>query len=382
MTSLLGISLLIVPLAYYALYTLTIKGLSKRKTDKIDFNPSFAPCVSVIIPTYNEVKTIEKRIRNFEDLEYPTGKIEVLFVDGASTDGTPELIDRLKNQGRSYIHLVRQPSRQGYNSAIYEGINQAKSDIVITSEVGAMFHPRAITSVVRHLAQPSIGVATGKSVLSNPSESLATRLEAAYRETHDEIRYAESVIDSTPDMKGELLAFRKEIGLRLRPGETISESGSFDMCLSYMARMLGLRAIFDPEAVFYEYTPVSMRDRMTVQIRRGASFTGALWNFRSVIFNRKLGYFGLLIAPSRFMMLIVLPWVLLSSAFVLLIESLSQPLIGGGVLALALVGLLYKRTRYTLLSFILSQIVLAIATFRLLLRRHTQIINTLPTARR
>jgi hypothetical protein len=245
-----------------------------------------------------------------------------------------------------------------------------------------MFHPKAITSVVRHLAQPSIGVATGKSVLYNPTESLATRLEAAYREAHDEIRYAESVIDSTPDMKGELLAFRKKIGLRLRPGETLSEIASFDMCLSYMARTLGLRAIFDPEAVFYEYTPASMRDRMTLLIRRGASFTGALWNFRSVIFNRKLGYFGLLIAPSRLMILIVLPWVLLTGALVLLVESISQPLPGVGILALALVGLLYKKTRYTLLSFILSQIMLVIATLRLLMGRHTQIINTLPTARR
>ncbi len=56
------------------------------------------------------------------ELEYPKDRFEAIFVDGASTDGTPEAIDRLKEGGRPFIRLIRQPTRQGYNAAIYEGI--------------------------------------------------------------------------------------------------------------------------------------------------------------------------------------------------------------------------------------------------------------------
>jgi cellulose synthase/poly-beta-1,6-N-acetylglucosamine synthase-like glycosyltransferase len=372
--------LIAIPLSYYALYSFAVKKKSQRASLGPDDN--FAPYVSIIIPTYNEIKTIERRVKNLDGIRYPAGSFEAIFVDGASTDGTPDLIEELGAKGRPFLRVVRQPSRQGYNSAIYEGICQAKSDIVVTGEASSFFHPSAVSAVVRHLAASSIGVATGKSELYNPDESLATRLEAAYRTSHDQLRFAESKIDSTPDMKGELLAFRKELGLRLKPRETLPDNASFDMSISYMSRSLGFRAIFDPEAVFYEYAPTNLKERFIVQIRRGTAFTGALWNFRSMIFNPKFGSFGLLIAPSRFLMLIAFPWMLLSAPFVLLFESLSNPYLGLLVCALTGMGLVYRRTRYVIVSFALSQLVLAAATLRLLFRRHTQFIDAVPTARR
>lgn len=385
MPPVIGIILLIVPLAFYVFYTLSIRTLYRKKkliSELIADHADVAPFVSVVIPTYNEVKMIGKRTENFDGLEYPRDRFEVIFVDGASNDGTPELIERLRAEGRPYIRLVRQPSRKGYNSAVYEGVSQARADIVVVGEVGGIWHPKGLLSAVSHFAQPSIAVVTGKSVIYNPDESLATRLEAAYRDAHDVLRYAESVIDTTPDMKGELLAFRKEIGLRLRPGETLPDSTSFDMAISYVARSLGSRATFDPNAVFFEYAPLTIIERMRVQIRRGTTFAGAVWAFRSMILNPKFGYFGLLIAPSRLLMLLVFPWLLLIASVVLAIDSLSNPWPAVILLALAGVALLYRRTRYTFLAFVLSQIVLVIASLRLALRRHTQMINTVPTTRR
>ena len=327
---------------------------------------------------------IEKRVENLGDLEYPANRFEVIFVDGASSDGTAQTIDKL-SADRPFIRLLRQPSREGYNSAIYEGVCQAKSDIIITAGAGELFHPRAIASVVRHLSDGTIGAATGKAVFYNPDESLATRLEAAYRKINDQLRITESRIDSTVDMKGELLAFRKEIGLKLRPGVYLPESASFDTSVAYVARLLGFRAIFDPAAIFYEYAPRHMRERIMVQIRRGTAFTGTLWNFRSMILNPRFGYFGLAILPSRFLMLVVFPWMLLAAPFALLYEMLLQPPLviqAAIVLGATCILLLGRKTRDLLLSFGLSQIVLVIVTLRLLLGTHTQIINTVPTTRR
>jgi len=364
------------------LYALLIRLLSKSKSLTPESDLKDTPFLSFVVPTYNEKRTIERRVRNFDELDYPSDKFEVIFVDGASTDGTQALIDNLALDGRPYIRLVRQSSRQGYNAAVYDGICKAKSNIVVTAEAGSFFEPRAIIKVIRDLRQPSVGVVTGKSVLYNPKESLATRLEESYRNAHDIIRLAESRIDSTPDMKGELLAFRKEIGLRLVPGKTLPGNAFFDMSVSYMARAMDFRAIFEPAAVFYEYAPTSIRERIAVQIRRGTSFTGALWNFRCMVLNPSFGYFGMVIVPSRFLLLIAFPWMLLCAPFIILWESMSNPFPAFIVLGLAVVALLFSKSRYSVLAFALSQIVLVMASLRLLLRRHTQLIQTVPTARR
>lgn len=382
MLGLIATLLLAIPIAFYALYSIALKALSKAPKTNYALDPKFLPNVSVVIPTYNEIDVIEKRVKNFDTIDYPAGRFEVIFVDGASTDGTPELIERLVAEGRSFINVVRQPTRRGFNSAAYEGICNAKHDVVVLGEAGTFFHSKGMVSVVRHMADSTIGVVSGKSVLYNPDESLATRLEAAYREAHDAMRLAESRIDSTPDMKGELMAFRKDIGLKLKPGERLPESAAFDTFISYFVRSLGMKSVFDPEAIFYEYAPTGMRERMNAQIRRAWAFVGPRWHFRSMILNRKFGYFGMLIAPAHFLMLIVFPWMLLAAAIVLLWYSLSAPVLGLVVLLLAGVALLHPRTRYLVLSFALSQIVLAIATLRLLFRRYSQVIARMPTTRK
>jgi cellulose synthase/poly-beta-1,6-N-acetylglucosamine synthase-like glycosyltransferase len=375
--------LILVPFLFYVLWGLIVRVSSAARPGSAP-EQAFTPLVSVVIPTFNELKMIEKRVRNFDDLEYPAGHLEVIFVDGASTDGTLQIIDRLRVD-RPFIRVIQQGSRRGYNSAIYEGISQAKYDIIVTGDAGSLFHPKAISSVVRHLADPSIGAVTGKAVFYNPDESLATRLEAAYRSANDQLRIAESNIDSTVDMKGELLAFRKEIGLRLRPRENLPDTAAFDTSIVYMSRSLGFRAVFDPEAIFYEYAPTTVRERMQVQMTRGTTFVGALWSFRSMILNRKFGSFGLVILPSRFLMLIVFPWMLLAAPFVMLWESLIQPSVGAialSLLGLIIVLLLHPKTRSMLLSFAMSQFILVIVSLRLLLARHPHIIKTAQTTRR
>lgn len=49
---------------------------------------------SVIIPVYNEERYIENCILSLLRQDYPKEKIELMFVDGNSTDGTKSIIDK------------------------------------------------------------------------------------------------------------------------------------------------------------------------------------------------------------------------------------------------------------------------------------------------
>jgi cellulose synthase/poly-beta-1,6-N-acetylglucosamine synthase-like glycosyltransferase len=380
----IGIILIVVPFIFYLLLAFTVRALCASRPSSSQ-DRIFTPFISVVIPTYNEVKMIEKRVKNLENLEYPANHLEAIFVDGASSDGTPQIIERLRTN-RPFIHLIQQSSRQGYNSAIYEGICQASFDIVVISDAGSLFHPKAISSVVKHLSDPSIGAATGRPTYYNPDETLATRLFTISRGPNEQLRIAESKIDSTIDVNGELLAFRKEIGLKLQPRVTLPDNATFDTAVAYTARSLGLRVIFEPDAVAYGYAPTAIREYLTVQIRHGTIFAGTLWRFRSMILNPAFGYFGLVILPSRFLVLFVFPWMLLAAPFVLLWESLLDPITGTiatGIVGLATCLILFApKIRRMLLYFGLSQILNVIANLRLLLGRQTQIIHTAPSTRK
>jgi len=65
------------------------------------------PSVSLIVPVYNEAQIIDKKLKNIEELIYPEGKFEAIFVDGCSTDETCNLIMDYSLKSKKSIRLIR-----------------------------------------------------------------------------------------------------------------------------------------------------------------------------------------------------------------------------------------------------------------------------------
>jgi biofilm PGA synthesis N-glycosyltransferase PgaC len=76
------------PIAYY-LY-LRVVWLGRPWGVRRDH--SFKPRVTVIVPTYNEARLIESKLEDIARQDYPRGRLEVIVVDSASTDGTVEAV--------------------------------------------------------------------------------------------------------------------------------------------------------------------------------------------------------------------------------------------------------------------------------------------------
>ena len=89
---LIGLALALVhftiPLAYY----LYLERRYLHKPWNLRLDPGYRPKVTVVVPTYNEAELIEGKLDNIAEQEYPRDKLEVIVVDSASTDGTPEKV--------------------------------------------------------------------------------------------------------------------------------------------------------------------------------------------------------------------------------------------------------------------------------------------------
>src|SRR5262245_36033225 len=70
--------------------------------------PRAWPRVDGIVPVRNEAQWIESKLRNLAELRYPAESLRVFVVDGASTDGTPDIVAALVARDRR-VSLVRFP---------------------------------------------------------------------------------------------------------------------------------------------------------------------------------------------------------------------------------------------------------------------------------
>jgi succinoglycan biosynthesis protein ExoA len=98
-------------------------------------SPAYAasPSVSVLLPIYNEAKYIERCLDAILAQDYPLDELEILVIDGRSTDNTRDLVRDIQQQRDNLvprIHLLDNPNQlQAYGLNI--GVGAAKGDVLV-----------------------------------------------------------------------------------------------------------------------------------------------------------------------------------------------------------------------------------------------------------
>ena len=107
------------------------------------------PFVSIIIPCYNEKDYIKQCLDSVVAGDYPLDRMEVLVVDGGSTDQTRDILADYSSEN-PIVRMVDNPHRLKPH-ALNIGIRNAKGDIVIRMDAHALYDKHYVSRSVRYL---------------------------------------------------------------------------------------------------------------------------------------------------------------------------------------------------------------------------------------
>lgn len=131
------------------------------------------PLVSIVTPSYNQARFLEEAIQSVLEQDYP--RVEYLIVDGGSTDGSLEIIQRYAE------HLawwVSEPDR-GQTEAINKGFARATGEIYAWLNSDDAYLPGAISEAVDFLlSHPEVGMVYGDANLVDEEGRVMGRFPA------------------------------------------------------------------------------------------------------------------------------------------------------------------------------------------------------------
>lgn len=111
--------------------------------------------LSVIMPVYNERATVEATLRRVRAVDLDK---EVIAVDDGSTDGSGEMLDRMRQEGVMVIH---QPQNMGKGMAIRAALPQVSGEIVIIQDADGEYEPQEYPSLIQPIVEGRTAVVYG-----------------------------------------------------------------------------------------------------------------------------------------------------------------------------------------------------------------------------
>ena len=103
--------------------------------------------LSIIIPVYNEINTIEKIIKKVDEVESNDYKKQVIIVDDFSNDGTREFLIDLKRLRSDYT-IIFQNKNIGKGKAIRTGLKHVKGEYTIIQDADLEYDPNEINLLI------------------------------------------------------------------------------------------------------------------------------------------------------------------------------------------------------------------------------------------
>jgi len=280
-------------------FMLTLLTLSQNRKE-FHVAPSGAPkelpSISILVPAYNEERCIAETIESCMKINYPREKLEIIVVNDGSKDRTGEICKKFEAQGK-IVYLENNPNK-GKSTSLNIGFAKARTEYVATIDADTIVEPDIIHKSLPYFDSPKVAAVTVAIRVREVSNLLQKVVAIEYELGNGFYNKILSYLNCLFVTPGQFSIYRRKVVLEL--GGFDKNNIVEDTEIAYRMHKSGYRIACCTTAQAHTLVPATPKD---LYYQRKRWYTGTMQTIiqhKDVIFNRRLGAFGMYFVPFTY----------------------------------------------------------------------------------
>jgi cellulose synthase/poly-beta-1,6-N-acetylglucosamine synthase-like glycosyltransferase len=297
-------------------------------------DPSRWPTISVVLPCFNERDGIRAKLEDLRILDYPSECLEIVVVDGGSSDGTLAELRTLAQDGTLPFRLLISPHR-GKVAQLNHALTAIGGEIIVSTDVDARLCPEALRWIAREFAADDEVMVVG--ACCSPANCLD--VEYYYWAAQNRGRLIEADAGGASIVVAPCYAFRGRL-LTAFPDDVVAD----DVYVAFLAQSRGQKVIYSRQATVVETrNPTSYAEFVPHKFRKANAFLRE--SLRFIYRLPDMTPMGKVMLITRTTQQLLLPWAILGwlTLSAVLLTLFRFDVVALGFLTLLVMSLLTSR---------------------------------------
>ena len=263
--------------------------------DKILSNPrcseNLSPSTTVIVPCFNEEKTVAATVKSILKLDYPREKLSIILVNDGSTDGTFKILNRFKKHPQITI-LDKQNG--GKHAAVNLALESVNTELVGCLDADSFVTPEALKKIIPHFDNVSV-MAVIPSIKVYEPLNVLQQIQGIEYSWSIFLRRMLSSMGALYVTPGPFSIFRSRVFKEL--GGYKYAHMTEDMEMAMRLQKNGYKIVNSHGAHVYTVAPATLKGLIRQRARWSYGFLNNSYDYREMLFNKKYGNIGVFIMP-------------------------------------------------------------------------------------